>query len=246
MSHIRSLFCSIGKPLGLAGFLVATMALASVVEFSEARAESVSNLIICTNCGSDPFAADGTVTMSNDGLAEGFFEVTFDFIAEAGKLLDVYFEADEWNAPISFVSVVDSDGLTGYKTGGTPADPPAGDNIDASLGGAWSGTAMAFTGDPSSSPPTITGSSGGYDESLTFLFSGVPSAEFLAFATAVLLDFDEGFRIAMHIGNCTESGGSCTAIGAPIPAALWLFASALLGWVGIGYRRKKPTSAAAA
>ena len=60
----------------------------------------------------------------------------------------------------------------------------------------------------------------------------------------------EGFRVAVHVGDCLGSE-SCTAITGlgldggvppeavvPIPAAAWLFGSALLGLVGVARRKK--------
>ena len=59
-----------------------------------------------------------------------------------------------------------------------------------------------------------------------------------------------GFRVAVHVGDCLGSE-SCTAITGlgldggvppealvPIPAAAWLFGSALLGLVGVARRKK--------
>ncbi len=51
-----------------------------------------------------------------------------------------------------------------------------------------------------------------------------------------------GWFAAGNILDCTASG-SCTAIAAPIPPALWLFLSAILGLVGIGYRRQRKVTA---
>lgn len=51
-----------------------------------------------------------------------------------------------------------------------------------------------------------------------------------------------GWFAAGNILDCTASGG-CTAIAAPIPPALWLSLSAILGLVGIGYRRQRKVTA---
>ncbi len=234
---------SLRKAMTRAALLVATLTLAFVAEAPQARATSVTGFILCTNCGSDPFVAEGTVTLDDAfGLADDF-TVAIDFTSVAGKLLDVYFETDAWSG-FDVTSVSET-----YVQPGTPGEPPAVGSI-ASFGGAWQGVApdgssdpLSFTSSPSSSPPAITGSGGGFDAVLTFLFSGLSGDE-IAFATSVLTAFDQGFRIAMHIGACTESGESCTAIAAPIPGAVWLFISALLGLVGIGYRKREKLAAA--
>ncbi len=232
------------KAMTRAALLVATLTLAFVAEVPQARADFVEGFILCTNCGSDPFVAEGTVTIDNLGTDnDGFFNVIIDFTSVAGKLLDVYFETTEW-AGFDVLSVSET-----YVQPGTPVEPPAAGSI-ASFGGAWQGVApdgssdpLSFTSSPSSSPPAITGSGGGFDAVLTFLFSS-PLTDEIAFAESVLTDFAQGFRIAMHIGDCVAGGESCTAIAAPIPGAVWLFISALLGLVGIGYRKREKLAAA--
>ena len=228
---------SLYKAMTRAALLVATLTLAFVAEAPQARAAFVEGFILCTNCGADPFVAEGTVTIDNIANdVDGLFSVTIDFTSVAGKLLDVYFEAPEWDG-LTLVSVTSN-----YIQPGTPEEPPAAGSI-SSFGGAWGGTAIGLTADPSSSPPAITGVLGGFDALLVFAFSSSLTDE-IAFAESVLSDFLQGFRIAMHIGACTELGESCTAIAAPIPGAVWLFISALLGLVGIGYRKREKLAAA--
>ncbi len=228
---------SLRKAMTRAALLVAALTLAFVAEVPQARADFVEGFILCTNCGSDPFVAEGTVTIDSLGsTVDGMFSVTFDFTSVAGKLLGVYFETTEW-AGFDVLSVSET-----YVQPGTPVEPPAAGSI-SSFGGAWLGTAIGVTADPSSSPPAITGSGGGFDAVLTFLFSS-PLTDEIAFAESVLTDFAQGFRIAMHIGDCVAGGESCTAIAAPIPGAVWLFISALLGLVGIGYRKREKLAAA--
>ncbi len=233
---------SLRKAMTRAALLVATLTLAFVAEAPQARADFVEWFILCTNCGGDPQAVEGTVTIDDLGdSGDGNFEVLIDFTSDEGKLLDVYFETAQW-AGLTLNSVTSSPTGTNYVSPATPAEPPAAGSI-SSFGGAWLGTAIGFTADPSSSPPSITGVTGGFDAVLTFSFSGL-GLDVLTFATSVLSTFDQGFRIAMHIGDCTVGGESCTAIAAPIPGAVWLFISALLGLVGIGYLKREKLAAA--
>ena len=78
---------------------------------------------------------------------------------------------------------------------------------------------------------------------ITMLFDGAEKIS--AEALAMLMNMGtEGLRIAGHFQNCTTSGESCSAIANPIPGAVWLFGSALLGLVGIGgYRSRRQRAA---
>jgi hypothetical protein len=48
----------------------------------------------------------------------------------------------------------------------------------------------------------------------------------------------EGDRLNGQAPNCNGEQ-RCSTMTAPIPSAIWLFASAVLGLIGIGYRRRK-------
>ena len=63
----------------------------------------------------------------------------------------------------------------------------------------------------------------------------------LTIAALVDMIADEGgmLRIGGQGGNCdTATGDSCHFYANPIPAAAWLFISAILGLIGFGARRR--------
>ena len=49
-------------------------------------------------------------------------------------------------------------------------------------------------------------------------------------------------RVNAQVNACSEEA-SCPFTTVPIPGSIWLFASALLGLLGVGYRRKKAATA---
>ena len=65
------------------------------------------------------------------------------------------------------------------------------------------------------------------------------AAQAIADALAGFINAEtEGYRIVGEFNNC--KGGTCSAIANPIPGAVWLFGSALLGLVGVGgYRTRR-------
>jgi len=77
-------------------------------------------------------------------------------------------------------------------------------------------------------------------ESLTLFlaFDGGQSLTPLQLAIRILNDPDFS-AVAIHANACVdEPDTSCSAYATPIPGAIWLLASALLGLVGFGARRK--------
>jgi hypothetical protein len=62
--------------------------------------------------------------------------------------------------------------------------------------------------------------------------------------TAPFPGFNANFDImSMHVSQCTDTGtgtDACPTVAAvPVPAAVWLFGSGLLGLVGIARRKKR-------
>lgn len=80
----------------------------------------------------------------------------------------------------------------------------------------------------------------GADDSLTLYLAFIEGESISAPLMAKLILNDESFTmVAIHANACVDRPDtSCNAYATPIPAAIWLLGSALLGLVGFGARRK--------
>lgn len=80
----------------------------------------------------------------------------------------------------------------------------------------------------------------GADDSLTLYLAFTEGKSINAILMAKLILKDASFTmVAIHANACVdEPDTSCNAYATPIPAAIWLLGSALLGLVGFGARRK--------
>lgn len=80
----------------------------------------------------------------------------------------------------------------------------------------------------------------GADDSLTLYLAFIDGESLSAPLMARMILKDDSFTmVAIHANACVdEPDTSCNAYATPIPAAIWLLGSALLGLVGFGARRK--------
>ena len=150
----------------------------------------------------------------------------------ASSIADIYFDYGN----TSFFSSVsnnvlgaagDSAGVS-YADGATPANLPSGNNI---------GFSADASGD-SNSPVSANGinTSSEYVSFLGTTLTGVTFAD-------VLAGLDSGaFRLGLHVQSIGQAGGSegfvnTTPNAVPLPAAGWLFGSALVGLMGLSRRK---------
>ena len=173
----------------------------------------------------------GTVTMSDENLDAD--QISFKFETDAatppnGALSVAYWDSNY--AALTEVSITNDPGTDwtfqmDSPDQVTPGDPPG---VPVS----WTDTTH------------LAGAKGSQDairagEMVTVVFGNFGALGYTIEEIAALVEsMTSGWFVAGHILDCTD-GGSCTAIAAPIPAALWLFLSAILGLVGIGRRRQR-------
>lgn len=214
-----------------------------------ASASSVTLLDAFATFPTSDFSAD--IILTGDGTTDSISGVTptssqllitIDNTGPVGIIKNVYLE-DAWGdsgflvSSSSFIIDRDSTGLSGvdFEPDGLPAAPPGG----ASNFG-WDGNFERFR---SINPAPTFGVGPGEWLALLYNLDGVTSTQaFLDALGAGIIDPMGIRRVAMHVIRCVDDE-SCTAISVPIPGAIWLFASALLGLFGFGYRRRRAVAA---
>ncbi len=184
------------------------------------------------DCITNNMAGDcniGEAQLTVDVTDAGGGQVLFTFNnsgPEDSSITDVYFD-DGSVASISDIdSIINSVGVS-FSQGAAPPDLPGGNSISPQFN-----TTMGLNAD--SDPPTQpNGVNPG--ESLGVIVNldaGVTYAD-------LLLDLNsEDLRIGIHVQGY-EFGGSESFVNfVPVPAAVWLFGSGLLGLVGVARRRR--------
>lgn len=208
--------------------LLAAAALAAgLASTGPASAASVGFANI-TNNGNHDLSSQLVMEIS----AGGGDEVLFKFMNNVGiasSITDVYF--DLGTAPsfaLGNMSISDQSGVS-FSMGANPGDVPGGNIIGF--------TADAGLTADSKAPAAPNGINalGDYLTISAFLTSGT--------FDALLSDLRSGmFRVAMHIQSIADGGlndsESYVSTTVPLPAAAWLFGTALLGFVSFSVRRK--------
>lgn len=158
---------------------------------------------------------------------------SFTFSTTAGNsttsIARIYFETDLGMILSGTPSLIPSGSGVSFTvgTGGPgPNDPPAGNEAPSVP---WGGTFERFKAD---APPPRNGINVGEYLTIHYDYSGTE-----ADLVDKIVDELGNNRLAVHILNC-QGTNSCVATTVPIPAAVWLFGSGLLGLVGISRRKR--------
>lgn len=200
------------------------------------RAPILSLLVVLGSLLSAPIAVAAvfpiTAYQNPQGTFTGEVEVTdsgsnvvqFDIrntspVGSTSSIFNVYFE-DRDPDLLSNFNMVGGAG-TSFAEGGAPPNPPGANNIN------WGGTLFRAgrTGN------AATGVNRTETLTITAVFSGL----FSDLQDALLVDQ----RIAFQIGDCVTPDGSCQAVVTPIPAALPLLLSGIVGLFGLRWIRRR-------
>ena len=206
---------------------VAPLLLASTSVFANSY-----NFTQITNNGSTPVASQLLVNVTQSG-SNVLFKFTNSSVI-ASSIADIYFDYGNTNYFTSISNNIlgaagESAGVN-YTDGATPANLPGGNPI-------------GFTADASgdSAPPV---SSNGVNASTEFAaFLGVLGIS-SSFGDVIAALDSNAFRIGLHvqaIGDLGKSESFVSAPGSPsqvpVPGAIWLFGSAILGFAGFSSRK---------
>ena len=216
--------------LALAGFILVLSANASALTLSF---DCITGNL-AGNCAIGESQLSVEVTdAGNNGTNN---QVLFTFLnngSDDNFIRNVYFDD---GTLLGIATLIDADeGVGGdmnvdFSQGSNPPDLPGGENVNFEV-------TAGFLADADTPQPQNTGVNPG--ESLGILFNLILEQDFDDVINALTIgDADGGLRIGIHLQSIGSNNGSESFVNAPVPvpAAVWLFGSALglLAW----YRKK--------
>ncbi len=185
------------------------------------------------NCITGNQAGDcaiGEAQLTVDVTDAGPGQVLFTFNnsgPDDSSITDVYFDDGSIASISSIASIDNSDPGVSFSLNASPPDLPGGNSITPAFN-----ATPGLTAD-SDAPPPINGVNPG--ESLGILVDlngGVSYADLLS--DIVSMDL----RIGIHVQAYASGGSESFVNNVPVPAAVWLFGSGLLGLVGVARRKR--------
>jgi hypothetical protein len=218
-----------------------SVVLASVLFAGAANASMIFSFDNITNNNAGD-AAIGVAQLFVEVSDIGGGQVLFTFFnrgPEASSITDTYFDADG-SSLLSLAGLIDADdGIGGnagvdFSVGASPPNLPGANNASPPFV-----TTVGFLADPD---PPVQANGVNPGESLGIIFD---LAGIMTFADVLSEIADGTIRMGIHVQGF-DSGGSESFVNnppnpVPIPAAVWLFGSALIGLIGISRRRAKLT-----
>lgn len=218
--HVRNIF--------KAGLLVST-----ITVFSQAQAALFGFGCITGNSSANCTTGESQlfVEVSDAGwnIDTGYNQVLFTFTnsgPNASSIADIYFD----DGTLLGIASIDnsSDGVS-FSQGANPGNLPGGNEIGFE-------TTAGFLAD-SDAPVQPNGVNPGEYLGITFdLLSGVTYTD-----TILALQSATDLRIGIHVQGFAD-GGSESFVNnvtvVPVPAAIWLFGTGLIGLIGVARRKK--------
>lgn len=210
--------------MSVRNIIKASFLLSVVVAFSPAQAATFGFGCITNTLSAN--CATGESQLFVDVIDAGAGQVLFTFSnigSNASSIADVYFDD---GTLLGIASIDNTSSGVSFSQGASPGNLPGGNMVG------FAATA-GFTAD-SNPPVQPNGVNPGEYLGITFdLLSGVSYAD-----TINALQSGTDLRIGIHVQGF-GNGGSESFVNTviPVPAAVWLFGSGLLGLVGIARRK---------
>jgi len=213
--------------------LKAVSLLSAVAVFSPAQAALFSFGCIthnsAANCATGESQLFVEVTDAGWNTDTGYNQVLFTFInsgPDSSSIADVYFDD---GTLLGIASIDNSSTGVSFSQGANPGNLPGGNSIGFE-------TTAGFLAD-ADAPVQPNGVNPGEYLGITFdLLSGITYAD-----TIFALESATDLRIGIHVQGFAD-GGSESFVNnvtvVPIPAAIWLFGTGLIGLIGIARRKK--------
>ena len=191
-----------------------------------ARAATLSFFCITDNLAAD--CATGESQLTVNVTDPGGNKVLFHFKnsgPNASSVTDVYFDD---GSLLGLSQITDGPGVS-FSQYASPPNLPGGNNVNPPF--------QVTAGFLADSNPPVQPNGVNPGEWLKIYFSLQSGGTF----NDVINELGDGrLRIGIHVQGFTSSGSeSLVNLPAPVPAAMWLFGSGLLGLVGIARRNKK-------
>jgi len=207
--------------------LKAVSLLSAVAVFSPAQAALFSFACITNNSGAN--CATGESQLFVEVTDAGSNQVLFTFTntgSNLSSIADIYFDD---GTLLGIASIDNSSSGVSFSQGANPGNLPGGNSIGFE-------TTIGFLAD-SDAPVQPNGVNPGEYLGITFnLLSGVTYAD-----TITAMQTATDLRIGIHVQGFAD-GGSESFVNnvtvVPIPAAVWLFGTGLIGLMGVARRNK--------
>jgi hypothetical protein len=222
----------------LAGLVLVGFVLSAGILGTSKDAEAFTVPFAIYNGASNDFSATLDVTISN-GTAVMKITNTSSPAGAAGEssIGTIWLEKgfSDWSSG----GLINNGPGVSFNPYGSSPQPPG------HLSGAdnpWNGT---WTSNSANSPALKNGINPGETLTLILFFKAGSTSVSNEQLTRMISDSHGNMRLGGQVLAC-DGDASCSITAAPIPGAIWLFASSLLGLLAVGYRRQRfsPGSAA--
>jgi len=158
----------------------------------------------------------------------------------SGSITDIYFSTNDPVYFNSIVSIDNTDAGVSFTAGATPGNLPSGNTYD------W-----GFSADSDAPALSANGVEAGESLGITLELAGINTFNSIIESLGV----EGGFFIGLHVQSlfdgesnsfvsnpADDDGGEGGSGVVPIPAAIWLFGSALIGLMGVSRKQKAMTA----
>ena len=215
----------------LAGLVLVGFVLSAGILGTSKDAEAFTVPFTIFNGASNDFSATLDMTISN-GTAVLKITNTSNPSGAAGEssIGAIWLEKDfaDWSGG----GLINNGPGVGFNPHGSSPQPP---EHQSGAGNPWKDT---WTSISANSPGLKNGINPGETLTLTLFFKAGNTSVSDEQLARMISDSHGNMRIGGQVLAC-DGDASCSITAAPIPGAIWLFASSLLGLLAVGYRRQR-------